>query len=137
MDAMEPRLKERMDDIETRLNKRMDGIETRINTRITTLENEMNKQFVKFESFAQNTRARAKNSRARELGVPYTPLVEEDGAAIRDFPCTFNEVNALAEPRLSTLLSAVGVELEDGWTVEQKRSAFLSAIGVMRVPTFP
>lgn len=67
----------------------MDDIETRINTRITTLENEMNKQFVKFESFAQNTRA-------RELGVPYTPLVKEDGAAIRDFPCTFNEVDALA-----------------------------------------
>ncbi|KAF5637175.1 hypothetical protein F52700_4912 [Fusarium sp. NRRL 52700] len=78
--------------------------------------------------------ARAQNARARELGVPYTPLVKEDGAAIRNFPRTFREVNALNDPCLSTLLHAIGAELKDGWNLAQKRSAFLGAIGVMQSP---
>lgn len=151
MGEMETRLNTRMDGVETRLNERMDGIEASLNERITALETSMNKRFDKIESFAQNTKARAKNARARELGVPYTPLVKEDGSAIRNFPCTFDEVNALAgtlllianlscltscaDPRLSTLLRAVGVKPEDDWTVSQKRSAFLGAIGVMHMPT--
>ncbi|SCV57795.1 uncharacterized protein FFB14_15329 [Fusarium fujikuroi] len=126
----------RMGEMETRLNTRMDGVETRLNECITALETSMNKRFDKIESFAQNSKARAKNARAREVGVPYTPLVKEDGSAIRNFPLTFDEVNTLAEPHLSTLLRAVGVELEDDWTVEQKRNAFFSAIGVMNLPTF-
>ncbi|KAG4257565.1 hypothetical protein FPRO03_13871 [Fusarium proliferatum] len=148
---METRLNTRIDGVETRLNERMDGIEASLNERITALETTMNKRFDKIESFAQNSKARAKNARAREVGVPYTPLVKEDGSAIRNFPLTFDEVNALAgmrlliaklsfltswaEPRLSTLLRAVGVELEDDWTVEQERNAFFSAIDVMHMPT--
>ncbi|CCT76118.1 uncharacterized protein FFUJ_14251 [Fusarium fujikuroi IMI 58289] len=132
MDAVETR----MGEMETRLKERMDGIKTHTDERITTLETGMNKRFDKIDSFAQNSKARAKNARSREVGVPYTPLVKEDGSAIRNFPLTFDEVNTLAEPRLSTLLRAVGVELEDDWTVEQKRNAFFSAIGVMNLPTF-
>ncbi|KAK2686210.1 hypothetical protein QWA68_015809 [Fusarium oxysporum] len=111
----------------------------------------MNNRFDKLESFATNTKARAKNARARELGVPDIPLVKGDGSAIRKFlaplrpsmhltVCSLScahisSLASLAGPRLSTLLLAIGVELEDDWTVEQKRSAFLDAIGVMQLPT--
>ncbi|KAF5577933.1 hypothetical protein FPCIR_11840 [Fusarium pseudocircinatum] len=122
-------------------NAHMGDMETRFTNRIDTSEQGMNNRFNKLEGFATN-------NKAHELGVPYTPLVKENGAAIRNLPRTFAEVNALnviivfnfsdlrsfADSRLATLLHAVGAEVEDGYNLAPKLSAFLGAIGVMQSP---
>ncbi|KYG13755.1 hypothetical protein FVEG_14000 [Fusarium verticillioides 7600] len=71
MGAMETR----MGIMETRMGTmqtRMADMEKAITDRINTMETGINRRLDKLESFAKNTNARAKNARARELGIDYT-----------------------------------------------------------------
>ncbi|KAF5230822.1 hypothetical protein FANTH_13673 [Fusarium anthophilum] len=58
-----------------------------------------------------------------------------DGIRTSIIVVNLSDLMSFADPRLLTLLQGVGVELEDDWTVEQKRKVFLGAIGVMQLPT--
>ncbi|KAF5684388.1 hypothetical protein FDENT_6737 [Fusarium denticulatum] len=105
-----------------------------LNQRVDEMATGINKRLDKLESFATNTNARAKNARAYEQGVDYTPLVQADGNEIPHFPRTFKAVNSLTDQRVSTLLEALGVDIGVGWDLWKKRSAFLGAIGVLQSP---
>ncbi|KAF5571673.1 hypothetical protein FPANT_13515 [Fusarium pseudoanthophilum] len=122
------------DRIETRLNNSIDGVGTSIIQRLDAFEERLNKRFDRLESFHNNTAAQARNAYARENGFPYTPLVKEDGSAIQNFPRTFDEVNALSDVQISTLLRAVDVEPKDDWSLSKKRRVFLATIGVVQLP---
>ncbi|RBR12825.1 hypothetical protein FVER53590_14000 [Fusarium verticillioides] len=66
---------DRMGAMETRMGTmqtRMADMEKAITDRINTMETGINRRLDKLESFAKNTNARAKNARARELGIDYT-----------------------------------------------------------------
>ncbi|KAF4954196.1 hypothetical protein FGADI_5409 [Fusarium gaditjirri] len=134
MQGMERRLNQRIDGIAAGINERISTMETAIDTCFNNMEAAINGRIDKLESFATNTNARAKNDRAYEQGVDYTPLVQADGNEILNFPRTFRAVNSLTDQRVSTLLEALGIDIGDGWDLWKKRSAFLGAIGVLQSP---